>query len=569
MIFKKIRWKNLLSTGNQWTELELNKNKTTLIVGKNGAGKSTVLDAISFALFNKPFRPGFNLPQLVNSINGKHCTVELEFSIGRKEYKIVRGLKPRLFEIYEDDTIINQDAAARDYQDYLEKHILKFNHQSFTQIVIIGTANFTPFMRLKPQHRREIIESLLDLTIFSLMNSLLFTKKQQNDMAIERVQNDKKLLAQKVELIEKHSREISENTQSIIDDKKSRIDGTKSRIEEIEGDISQCWMNLNDLKKQCVGKDKALEAQTKIIGVVARLTNRIKTLKEEIEFFNANEDCPTCSQKIEEQFKQTFIAKNQELIEAHNGNLQDILKKKKIVETRLTLIATLERNISELHIKITRDESSVSHLKDYIQELEKEIMSLGETTQQTDTSELEKIEKEKEALEERYNSLSKRRQMLDVSGTLLKDTGIKAKIIKKHIPIINKLINKYLGMMDFFCQFTINENFEEKILSRYREEFTYASFSEGEKFRINLALLFTWRAVAKLRNSINTNILFMDEVFESSLDMEGMEEFFKIINEKEAENIFILSPKGDHLFDKFEHTIRFEKTKNFSRIVSQ
>jgi len=568
MIFTTLKYKNILSTGNQWTEVQLNKSKTTLIVGDNGSGKSTILDALSFVLFNKPFRPDLTKPQLLNSINNKGLVVEVEFSVGKKEYKIIRGIKPAIFEVYEDNTLLNQDANARDYQDYLEKQILKANHRAFTQIVMLGSASYTPFMRLPPQYRREVVEEILDLKIFGLMNSLLYTKRQQNEAAISENASDKKLLTQKVELIKQHNEHLTSSNNKMIDDKKERIKNTDCNIITAETDITQLNLAIKEFEQSIQDVNQKETLQKELTQIKYKLETKIANLAKGIDFFHQNENCPTCSQEIDPEFKCDIIIKKKLASDEAADGLIKVNSKLEKVNERLNEIKQIRKNITDLALSIHSQQNTIYQLKKYIDELESEIELMKSHNKEIDKDELVRLNEQLSDISITYNKLITRKNMLDLAGILLKDSGIKAKIIKQYIPIINKLINKYLSMLDFFVQFTINERFEEKILSRFRDEYTYGSFSEGEKFRINIAILFTWRAVAKLRNSINTNILFLDEILDSALDLSGTDDFLKILNQTDVENIFILSPKSDHLFDKFENILRFTKYKNFSKMES-
>jgi len=543
----------------------------TLIVGTNGAGKSTILDALSFVLYNKPFREKLNKPGLVNKITKKNCLVEIEFLVGSNEYFVRRGIKPDIFEVFKNGKLIDQSANNRDYQKDFEKHILKCSHRSFTQIVILGTANWIPFMKLPTPGRRGVVEDLLDQNIFSFMNVVLKNRKDANELAIKDAQKDLELLTTKIDMIEKHNQELSFNTQKIISEKEDKIADANYRIERLEEDIVQLNCNIADVERGIKDDTKIISAKQKIERKQIEIKSQLAAIKIEQKFFRENEACVTCGQDISKEYKKTILEKNDFAIECLTSQKEDYDEKYQKVTARLSVIEKFYKEISDMKIQRSKNEGEIKHFERHINELTSEIDALKieeEKKEKTDSSELEE---ERIVQEANLESLSHQRAIYENLGPMLKDTGVKARIIKKHIPIINKLLNKYLSMMDFFCQFTIDENFDERILSRYHEDFNYGNFSQGEKFRINLAFLFTWRAIAQMRNSVNTNILFLDEVFESSLDPDGLEDFYKIltiVNEKEAPNIFVISPKGDTLFDRFEHTIRFQKNRNFSQMIA-
>lgn len=568
--FKTIRWKNFLSTGNVFTEIAFNQHKTTLIVGENGAGKSTMLDALSFAMYGKPFRK-INKNQLINTVNGKGAVVELEFSIGKKEYKIVRGIKPNIFDIYCDDNLIDQNADAKEYQAYLESQILKLNQKSFAQIVILGSASFIPFMQLPSAHRREIIEDLLDIGIFSTMNSLLKDKVALNRIKTGDVDHVIRSSGEKIELYKKHIQSLQQNTDELILQKKERISSLEtdiatasSKIEELNTVVTTLLESIND-------QPKVETKSKKIVEISHQVENKLSRIKKDVAFFESHDDCPTCRQGIQHDHKQEIIKNN-------SSQIAEIEEGKAKIQQELDSLNARVREIMMVNASVLQHNNTISNMnveirtwKNFIKEVTKEIEALNTNTTQIDANN-EEIAQLKDTLRTaiaQKEDLSKDKQVYDIASVLLKDTGIKTKIIKQYIPIINKLINKYLAAMDFFVNFELNESFEETIKSRFRDEFTYDSFSEGEKSRIDLALLFAWRAVAKLRNSASTNLLIMDEVFDSSLDVQGGDELIKIIQSVVGDsNIFVISHKTDQLMDKFEHMIKFEKYKNFSRIAS-
>lgn len=569
ILFKKIRWKNLLSTGNIFTELDLLENKTTLIVGENGAGKSTILDALSFGLFNKPFRK-INKPQLLNSITKKDLVVEIEFQINQNNYKVVRGIKPNLFELYRDGKLLNQDAAARDYQEVLEKQILKINHKSFCQVVVLGSASFVPFMQLPAQSRRDIIEDLLDLQIFTSMNLLLKDKVQMNAGLIKDCEADKKVLKSNLDLLTKHMESMQTNNDKLIEEKESKILSTVDLITQATAEIDDIISQSNDLKEKLSDQHTMKSKLQKLDSLKVQLKSKIDNASKTINFFHDNDNCPTCKQGIDHEFKeQTIESKNNQINEVQNGLVKLDEERKKVLD-KLEEYTKINNDLHDLNLKMSQLNTKISGWNDNIREWKKDIQSIREKSQKSQNiQDIEKTKEDLKKLEITFNDLHEEKNVLATAASILKDGGIKAKIIKQYIPIINKFINKYLTAMDFFVNFELNEQFDETIKSRFRDEFSYASFSEGEKMRINLAILFTWRAISKLRNSINTNLLIMDEVFDSSLDSNGTDEFLKILQSLTADtNTFIISHKTDQLYDKFEKVVKFEKHKNFSKMAA-
>ena len=552
--FKDIRWKNLLSTGNQFTEVQLNKSSTTLIVGDNGSGKSTVLDALCFGLFNKPFRR-INRPQLVNSINDGGLLVEIEFDYGSKSYKVRRGVKKNIFEIYVDGKRLNQDAKVTDQQEYLEKTILKLNYKSFTQIVLLGTAGFVPFMQLKSTDRRAIIEDLLDIQIFSVMNVLLKNKISENKEESFSVDVKKELSGGNID-----------TTQELIADlkktKTNQIQQNERDIGNNEEEIDRLNTTIKELMDSISG-DKTAQTLEEWKGFQSGIERKMMSSEDEIEFYEKNDTCSTCNQELGEEHKSKMIAEHHGLM--HESGVALLKLGHKIVDLESRLV-----QVSKVQTAITTNQNQIQAITSYITKLKDQIEKIKEREDDIDEKiqKLKDLKGELKACLEKREKLSIQKQLYETAYVLLKDTGIKTRIIKQYLPIMNKLINKYLASMDFFVSFNLDEKFEEKIKSRHRDEFTYDSFSEGEKMRIDLALLFTWRTIAKMKNSVNTNLLILDEVFDSSLDANGTEEFLKIINKLAGkQNTFVISHKGDVLFDKFKNVIKFEKYKNFSRIV--
>lgn len=559
-----------MSTGNQFTELLLNKSSSTLVVGENGAGKSTFIEALTFALYGKPFR-NINKPQLVNSITGKGLLVELEFSIGKKNYMIRRGIKPTIFEIYQNGNLINQNADAREYQDMLERTILKLNFKSFSQIVVLGSANYIPFMQLSAQERRRVVEDLLDIQIFSVMNSLLKDKMAENRSALADVDYRINLCEQKIEMHAKHIDTLKANNDELIAQKQAKIHEYEEELLVINETTASLLEQSEKLNEEVSDETRIMGRKTKLIQMESTIEDKIRKLKKEVAFYHDHDNCPTCKQGIDHDFKTATIAKREEKTSELNQGLQKLEQEIEAANNRIGEINKLNQQIQELNTKIQQNNQQIRFYQKYITDLTAEIETLVDQANKinSDVDESEVFEKELEGHKRQKEVLSKQRAVYDVAAHLLKDTGIKTKIIKQYVPVMNKLINKYLAAMDFFVNFELDESFNETIKSRFRDDFSYASFSEGEKMRIDLALMFTWRAIAKLRNSASTNLLIMDEVFDSSLDSSGTEEFLKILESLTQDtNTFIISHKGDQLFDRFHSVIRFEKHSNFSRIAA-
>lgn len=570
IFFKKLRWKNFISTGNIFTEIDLARSKSTLIVGENGAGKSTILDALSFALYGKPFR-NINKPQLINAITQKNLLVEIEFDIGKNSYLIRRGLKPGVFEIYSNGTLMNQDSAVRDYQEYLEKNILKLNHKSFSQIVVLGSANFVPFMQLPAGTRRQVIEDLLDIQIFSTMNTLLKEKIQKNKEDMVEIGFEMKSLSDKIDLHKKHLETLRTNNDELIKGKEKQIDDLNEKIGEATISITNLTLDNTTLNKSIEDKEKVNKKFSKLQDIRTQIAAKYTKLQKDILFFEQNNDCPTCRQGIVHEHKNQIVDTSKKQLEELQSGTSILQSEIDACFARIDEINDVNKKITENNKKITELNTQVAMWQTFVIGLQKEITNMSNVESHNDDNneDLKQMKSDLKLAIATKEQLMKDKQVLDVAASLLKDGGIKTKIIKQYIPIINQLINKYLSAMDFFVNFELNENFEETIKSRFRDEFSYASFSEGEKMRIDLALLFAWRAVAKLRNSSSTNLLIMDEVFDSSLDTGGTDEFIKILNGLTQDtNVFIISHKGDQLYDKFHSVIRFEKHKNFSRMAT-
>ena len=569
IIFEKVRWKNFLSTGNAFTEIDLTRSTNTLIVGHNGAGKSTILDALTFGLFGKPFRK-INKPQLMNTINNADCVVEIEFKIGKKQYKIVRSIKPNAFEIYCDSVLVNQDAKAKDYQEHLEKFILKLNYKSFTQVVILGSASFVPFMQLSPGDRRAIIEDLLDIQIFSSMNSIVKNK-------ISTIKDEQKTVDYNIKLVDA---KISLQKQNIEDNKKNHLVEINKKVQEISDndthlnkvakDIVLIQKHIEQLTDKISDKTAVSSRTTKLITLQSKFEDNVRKLNKEISFYQNNDNCPTCQQAIVSETKDKHVTEKQTKISEIQTATSKLEEELQNVHTRLEEIEKIQKHINAHNSEVVKLNTQVTSINSYNTRLSKEIEELRTRTVSTDGDDdkLKTLNAELQGYNDVAEQLSIDKQYHEFAATLLKDTGIKTKIIKQYLPVMNKLINKYLTSMDFFVNFNLNESFEETIKSRHRDEFSYASFSEGEKMRIDLALLFTWRQIAKMKNSVNTNLLILDEVFDSSLDGVGTEEFLKLLNSLDnSTNVFVISHKGDQLFDKFRSVIKFQKTNNFSQVV--
>ena len=569
IVFKSVSWKNFLSTGNSSNKVLLNKSQTTLIIGKNGEGKSTILDALCFSLFGKPFR-SINKGQLVNSINGKGCLVEIELSIGTKDYKIVRGIKPNIFEIWCDGIMLNQDAASRDYQKVLEQQILRLNYKTFTQVVILGSASFVPFMQLTPLQRREVIEDILDIRIFSTMNSLLKEKVQETKDAILRIESEIKSAKDKVESQQAIIRTIAEAKSSAIESIVSKISANNDEILSVEGEIESIVSEINTLQTSINDKENVSEDIDKAKSIRSKLLQKIETCEHNTEFFSEHDVCPSCSQDIPEEYKEGIIKDlNSKLLDNNTkiGELETILTN---LQSKLSQINEVVGQITTKNIELSTRNSTVTLLNKQIKELEAETQRVKSDTTNIDEEKGKLKDLATNALEKinNKNSLMDQRNLEEVASVLLKDTGIKTAIIREYLPAMNKLINKYLQAMDAYIHFELDESFNESVKSRYRDDFTYASFSEGEKMRIDLAILFTWRQIAKMKNSVNTNLLLLDEIFDSSLDTAGTDYFLNLMNQfGDNTNIFVISHKGDQLFDKFRSVVKFEKRNDFSVIV--
>ena len=569
ILFETIRWKNFLSTGNQYTEVDFTKNHTNLIVGTNGAGKSTVLDALTFSLFGKPFRK-INKPQLINSTNEKDCKVEVEFSVNNTDWKIVRGIKPNIFEIWRNGSLMDQFAASLDQQKWLEQNVLKMNYKSFTQIVILGSSTFVPFMQLSASNRREVIEDLLDIKIFSSMNGIIKEKIRQNKEEVKVLNLKKESISDKVEMQENFINELEQLGKKNIEEKESIIQKLLDEENGYMHTIDSLNYNLETLQGELEKYSGATDKLRKLGNLKGKISNKVSTITKEHKFFTENTVCPTCTQSIEEDFRINKIKDAQSKAKELQSGYKELEEAIKEEEERERQFVELTKEVTSLTHGISKNNTKISGCQRQIRDLESEIQRITDQLANRNI-EHEKLESFKENLKTTYDELAQRKDTInyyDFSYSLLKDGGVKSKIIKKYLPLINQQVNRYLQMMDFYINFTLDEEFNETVQSPIHEDFSYASFSEGEKMRIDLALLFTWREVARMKNSVNTNLLIMDEVFDSSLDGFGTEEFLKIIKYvvKDA-NIFVISHKTG-LEDRFESVIRFEKVKGFSHMVA-
>ena len=567
--FKKLRWKNFLSTGNVFTEIQLDRSPSTIITGENGAGKSTILDALCFVLFNRPFRD-IKKPQLMNSINEKGLVTEIEFSIGNVEYVVRRGIKPAVFEILKNGNLIDQPGSVRDYQTQLEDTILKLNYKSFTQIVVLGNASFTPFMQLSTKDRREVIEDLLDIQIFSHMNTLLKDRVARNKTEKQEVEYQIDLLGEKISI----QKDYLEKLNADVEKQKAEL---QAELQEwaLQGLTAQTQQTkaldkINELSESIANADKVNTKSAKVSELMMKLHDKIAKAEKRIRFYEKHDNCPTCEQVIEATAKAKQLENTQRIAEETQSAISELEKQQVSLNEEIQYITSVQQEITTWQQHWRDCESALSTYQSNADRVKDKLSSIqsNEETEGSPSSKIQQLETELGAFESKSESLSKDFEVLKIATEMLRDGGIKKKIIKQYVPIINKLVNKYLASLDFFVNFELDEEFNEVIKSRYRDEFSYASFSEGEKMRIDLALLFTWRAVAKLKNSTNTNLLILDEVFDASLDTSGCDEFLKLLQEVSSDtNVFVISHKGDVLTDKFRSQIRFEKVKNFSRMA--
>jgi len=566
--FKTVRYKNFLSTGQQFIEVPLNTGGTTLIIGDNGSGKSTMLDALCFGLFNRPFRD-IKKDQIVNSINEKDCLVEIDLQIGSNKYTIKRGIKPAIFEIWCNDKMLNQDAASKDYQKHLEDNILRLNFRSFTQVVILGSSSFVPFMRLRARHRRQVVEEILDIEIFSRMNLLLREKNKAKDEEIRSAEFSVNLFNEKISDQDKHIQDLQYRNKQSIESKEAQIEKEEAGKKQYQEDIKDLEKEITVLKDKILDETDVKNKHMKFHQLEAKLESNCNKHKTMLKFFEDNDECPTCKQTIDETFKNNEIEEKKKKIDEIETGMSQMAKDIVKIESRMKTINDTAVAIREKEMLIERYKTSIENVDRYIRSVRSEVDDLRDEKESTGEAKgvLKQLNESHKEAELNKIKLKDDKLYLDTARELMTDTGIKTKIIKQYLPIMNQLINKHLQRLDFYVNFTLDDEFNETIKSRFRDAFQYNSFSEGEKLRIDLSILFTWREIAKIKNSTNTNLLILDEVLDSSLDSSGTEEFMKIINSLAKENVFVISHKGDILIDKFTQVIKYEKYKNFTRVA--
>lgn len=565
--FKNIKYKNFLSTGNTPIEVKLNKSNTTLIVGANGSGKSTLLDALCFVLFNKPFRI-IKKEQMINTVNNGDCLIELEFEVGTNSYLVRRGIKPNIFEIYQNDKLLNQDASSLDYQKYLENNIMRLNYRSFLQVVLLGSSSYEPFMKMKPRYRREVVEEILDIRVFGLMDLILRPQQSELTRNVTDLSHKCDLIESKYETELKHYNAISDLNMNDLDGKKRLLEKNGQANYDYNRKIDKLNDELERHRDSIKDQSKEQAKMTKLSKLEAKIEQNLETHKKNLDFFEQNDNCPTCTQSIELDFKGEKIKLEEGKLSTLNEGMTQIMSEISKQEEHLNAMDKISKKVYEMNVEVSKLQTSVEELDKYCNNIHEEIKSLQ--NKQTDGRDIEKqLEQLKIDLEEskvERDKILDQQKYVNVLRTILNDKGAKSQIIKKYVPIMNNLINQYLQSMEFFISFHLDEEFNETVKSRFRDTFNYNNFSEGEKMRIDLALLFTWRHIAKMKNSVNTNLLILDEIFDSSLDGQGTDDFFKIIKTMTKENIFIISHKGDILFDRFTEVVRFEKFKNFTRL---
>ena len=563
--FKKIRYRNFLSTGNIPIEVELDKSHTTLIVGSNGSGKSTLLDALCYALFNKPFRI-IKKDQMVNTINNGDTIVEVEFEVGTKQYMIRRGIKPNLFEIYENDKLINQDASNIDYQKYLEQNIMKLNYRSFIQVVILGSSSYEPFMKMKPRYRREVVEEILDIRVFGLMDLILRSQQSDLQKSLTEVRHQCELIKTKYETEAKHLKSLEDQGTDIQTHKQKLLNKNDTDSANYQQKIQELNESIAVQKEKVKDKLKVDMKYGQLQKLETKIETNLNSHRKTLQFFKDNDSCPTCTQPIDKEFKESKCNHEHTTISKLEKGLSQLVEELTRQEERVVEMGRISNKIQDMTVEIAKINTSLENIKKHSDQIHQDISMAQNNDIESIKIELENMQGQLKVAEDELNKVTENKKYVDVLREILNDKGAKAQIIKKYLPIMNQLINQHLQSMDFYVNFNLDEEFNETIKSRFRDTFNYNSFSEGEKMRIDLALLFTWRQIAKMKNSTNTNLLMLDEIFDSSLDGQGMDDFFKIIKQFENENIFIISHKGDILFDKFTNIIKYEKYKNFTRL---
>ena len=568
--FNAVTWKNFLSTGNTPIEIALNNSPSTLIIGDNGSGKSTVLDALTFGLFGKPFRR-IKKDQLVNSVNGRDCTVEVYFDIGKRRYLVIRGIKPTRFEIYMDGKLVNQDASSRDYQKLLENNILKLNHRSFTQVVILGSSSFIPFMQLTAAARREVVEEILDIKVFSLMNYILKQRIKDNKESSRDIKYENDMLEHKVSLQENKISEAKEKSKTSLNALEKKMKKNADDMKKLEKEVVVLKGLVSEWEKDILPKHEKVDSdRTELNRIKYRMEHKSSKAEQEIKFFKDNDNCPTCEQHIDEKFKEKAIEERTDKMVINACAMVSLDAQLTEMDARIDLYEKIEKDKREHEVNIAKKNTSVDSIVNFNEDIQGQINDIqtAGTLLQEDKTRLQEYREDSKRIKKEKEKIQDRANYLNIAKQLLQDSGIKTKIIKKYLPIMNKLVNSYLNQLEFQVKFELDEQFNEKIKSRYRDEFAYANFSEGEKMRIDLALLFTWRQIAKMKNSTNTNLLILDEIFDSSLDVNGTDEFLKILNTLSNENIFLISHKSDLNIDKFDSLIRFEKVQNFTKVTT-
>jgi len=567
IVFKKIKYRNFLSTGNTPIEVDLRKSPTTLIIGQNGSGKSTLLDALCWALFNKPFRI-IKKEQMINTINQSDCEVEIDFDVGTKQYKVKRGVKPNLFEIYCNGQLIDQNASNIDYQKYLERNIMKLNYRSFIQVVILGSSLYEPFMKMKSRYRKEAVEEILDIKVFSHMDWMLRDQQGQLSKEILDVRHKCDLIETKYETELKHFNALSDLNTNDIDDKKEQLEKNNKANETYTLKVEELNKEIDSIKDELQRKEEVDNKLKQLLKMETKIEHNLHGHKKNLEFFQENDNCPTCTQKLEPEFRGEKIAYEKGKITVLEDGVKKLTEEVVKMEEKVNHFGAISKKLSDLYVDIAKVNTSLEQLNSYSDKIHEEILQLK--NKQTDSkkiaTDLQQLKEELEQVKVQRDKVTNDKKYVDVLREVLSEKGAKTQIIRKFLPIMNTLINQYLQSMDLYVSFHLDEEFNETVKSRHRDTFVYNSFSEGEKLRIDLALLFTWRTIAKMKNSVNTNLLILDEIFDSSLDAQGTDDFFKIINKLNNENIFIISHKGDIMFDKFTNIMKFEKYKNFTRL---